>query len=220
MKNARINESIMKWIGLTGGIATGKSSVAKYLKEINRPIISADKLAEKALLKGSQTYTQVLNLFGESILDENRNIQKKKLGRKVFSDKNLLSQLELIVHPFVREQVQREKDQFKALNCEICFYEIPLLFEKNLQDDFDKIVLVYASKDHQKRRMKKRDGLTEKEIENRLRNQIPIENKIKKSHFVIDNEGSFNELKEKIQKVLKKLIKEPLSNLEEKSLHR
>lgn len=198
----------MKWIGLTGGIGTGKSSVAQFLKEMNQATLDADKFTKKALLKGTTVYKKIVNYFGKEILASNQSIDKKKLGKKVFRNKNQLRQLEKMIHPYVQKQVLKEKKRLKSLGYPFCFYEIPLLFEKNLTSEFDDIILVYSRKALQKKRLLKNRNLSIKEIEDRLKNQIPIEKKMKISKgWTIKNEGTLLELKKKTKNLLEKLKK-------------
>lgn len=204
----------MKWIGLTGGIATGKSSVAHFLKEMNQASLDADEFNEKALSKGTLVYKNILSVFGKEILKADRSIDKKKLGKKVFTNKNQLKKLEKMVHPYIEKQAEKEKKKIKALGYDFCFYEVPLLFEKSLESKFDDIILVYARRSIQKKRLLKKGELSIQEIENRLKNQIPIEKKLKMSKhwIIIKNEGTLLELKKKTKTVLGSLKKKWISN--------
>lgn len=195
----------MKWIGITGGMGSGKSALAQFLREMNQPVIEADVFAHEALSEKSPVYKKIVKVFGQDILDKNQKINHKKLGKKVFSQSHLLSKLESIIHPFVQKKVEKERKKIKNSGFSLCFYELPLLFEKNLQDDFDEIILLASKRDTQKKRLLQKSHISEEEIEMRLKNQMSTEEKRKKADFIIENEGSLEELKNKTKTLLKEI---------------
>ena len=195
----------MKWIGLTGGIGSGKSTVAKMLRELGEPVIDADDLAHEVMACGGTAYSDIVKLFGKGILNSAHEIDRKKLGNMVFSDKNLLKNLESIVHPRVRELSQKRRRELESRGFARAFYDVPLLFEKNLQNQFDTSVLVYCSESLQKQRIRERNGLNDEEIDRRLSAQIPIDEKRQRADFVIDNSGSLADLKSEVRKILSQL---------------
>ncbi len=195
----------MKWIGLTGGIASGKSTVAGLLESLGFQVVNADKLAHQALDRGTNVYDEVVKLFGNSILDSKKEVDRKKLGSIVFTDKNKLILLEKLIHPFVQEKARGERLRIEKQGAKFAFYDVPLLFEKNLEGQFDQIVVVACDENLQCERLKKRNGLNEAEINARLASQIPLSEKTKKTKFVIHNNSSIEELKNETEKVLKKL---------------
>lgn len=195
----------MLWVGLTGGMGTGKSTVANILRELGYPVIDADALAHKSLEKSSECYEQVVKLFGTQILDNEKNIDRKELGKIVFSNKRDLTKLENIIHPFVQKKAAEARREYEAHGMKIAFYDVPLLFEKELQNNFDKVVLVYAPQDMQKERISARDKLELSEIDKRIAAQIPIEEKRELADFVINNIASIADLKKEIHNVLKQL---------------
>src|SRR5687767_6249184 len=163
----------MKWIGLTGGIATGKSTVANILREMGLPVVDADGLARELTQKGNPVLMEIKNQFGESVIQQNGELDRRRLGQIVFSDSLKLAALEKILHPKIQDLKTKAKLHLENTGVPIAFYEVPLLFEKNLQADFDAIIVVLASPEVQRQRMQTRDGLSLEEIESRLRNQIP-----------------------------------------------
>lgn len=188
----------MLWIGLTGGIATGKSTVSKILTELGHAVVDADQIAHQAFVPGTPTYEKVVATFGMSCLDEQGRVDRQKLGELVFSDPKQLSTLEAIVHPFVQAKVADLRCQYKDRGHKLAFYDVPLLFEKSLQEQFDQTLLVYCPEETQVSRMKQRDALSDREIEQRLRAQIPIDEKKALATEVIDNSADLRSLRENI----------------------
>ncbi len=192
----------MKWIGLTGGIGTGKSLAASILRELGYPVVDADQLAHKSLDRGSESYNEIVNVFGNKILSPDLSIDRKRLGKIVFSNKQDLTKLENIIHPNVQKLANEERRNYEADGHNIAFYDVPLLFEKELQPKFDKTLLIYAPQPMQKERIIKRDSLSELEVEKRIAAQIPIEEKREMADLIIENVGSIAELKNKIKEML------------------
>lgn len=199
---------MMMWIGLTGGIGTGKTTVAEIIKSLGYEVVNADQIAHGALLKTSSVYNLITQTFGESILDADKNVDRKKLGEIVFSDKFMLSKLEAIVHPFVEIEVRKNRDKLMKLGKELAFYDVPLLFEKKMEKKFDKIVIVTCKKETQIRRTIQRTGLSENEVKKRVALQYPIDTKSKFAHYIIPNNGTLEELQMKVQDFIIKLKKD------------
>lgn len=195
----------MKWIGLTGGIATGKSTVAKILRDLGYPVIDADALAREASSRGSEGLAEIVQKFGGDVLTKSGELDRKKLGSKVFGSSEMLLQLEAILHPKVQTLKAKAKVTAEAQGADLAFYDVPLLFEKNLEAEFDSIVLVYAAETEQRERLKSRDNLSGDEIQQRLSVQIPIDDKVKRADFVIINRGNIAELKAAVMSVLRSL---------------
>lgn len=177
----------MNWYGITGGIGTGKSSVSSILKSRGWPIVDADELAREALAPGTAGFQEVISTFGESILDINKNIDRQKLGQIVFKNSSKLRQLENIIHPLVQKRVAELKNFFLNTNVAAAFYDVPLLFEKKLNRDFDSVILVYCTPQQQRERLLKKTSLSVDEISDRINAQISIDEKKNKSDFIIDN---------------------------------
>ncbi|MCB9025067.1 MAG: dephospho-CoA kinase [Bdellovibrionaceae bacterium] len=196
----------MLWIGLTGGMGTGKSTVASILRELGYPVIDADAFSHKSLERSSECYNHVVKLFGDQILDAKGDIDRKKLGEIVFSNKRDLTKLENIIHPYVQKKADETRREYESSGHKIAFYDVPLLFEKELQNKFDKTVLVYAPNDLQVQRIVHRDNMNIEEIQKRIAAQISIEDKKEMADVVINNLGSIAELKKEINNTLKELI--------------
>lgn len=195
----------MKWIGLTGGIASGKSTVAQILKDQGLPVVDADQIAKAVVELSQPGFGQVVDHFGKTILKPDGSLDRKKLGQMVFTDPTKLLELEKILHPLVQTETLKQKQSFEKNGHAFAFYDVPLLFEKNLEGQFDAIVVVASSEDLQKMRMKSRDSLSDVEISDRLKSQIPISSKIKKATWVIQNDGTLEDLRKETLEVLKKI---------------
>ncbi len=198
----------MKWIGLTGGMGTGKSTAASMIQSFGYHVLNADKSAHKALQKDSPVFPDIIKVFGDKVLQADGQIDRKKLGEIVFSDKFMLSKLESITHPYIQNETQKERESLLKSGVEMAFYDIPLLFEKKMEKKFDRIVSVVCKKETQLQRAMERTGLSEIAIRKRLANQIGLETKAKHSHYVIRNDGSIEELKMKVQDLLLQLKKD------------
>ncbi|MFR1448505.1 MAG: dephospho-CoA kinase [Beduini sp.] len=189
-------------IGITGGIATGKSTVSHYLKQLGYQVIDADQISFEALTKDTKCIQNVLTKF--ECQDQNGNIDRKKLGEIIFNDKIKQQQLEDIVHPYVIKNI---KKQIKNSKQTIVFLDIPLLYEAKLEYLCDYVVVVYINEQLQKQRLKERNHLTNQEVEARIQSQMPIETKKQLAHYIINNEGDLNNLYDQIEVFLKKINK-------------
>ena len=189
-------------IGITGGIATGKSTVSHYLKQLGYQVIDADQISFEALTKDTKCIQNVLTKF--ECQDQNGNIDRKKLGEIIFNDKIKQQQLEDIVHPYVIKNI---KKQIKNSKQTIVFLDIPLLYEAKLEYLCDYVVVIYINEQLQKQRLKERNHLTNQEVEARIQSQMPIETKKQLAHYIINNEGDLNNLYDQIEVFLKKINK-------------
>jgi len=195
----------MKWIGLTGGIGSGKSTVGQILREMGYSVVDADQLAHRVLMDKGPAQMEIRRIFGDEILNSKGEIDRRKLGRVVFSDPGKLSQLESIVHPAVRQRSLEERRKLDAKGVSLAFYDVPLLFEKNLQNDFDSVVVVYASPEDQISRTMARSSMSREMVESRLARQLPLAEKLVKAHFVIDNTGDPSQLKVQVADLVREL---------------
>src|SRR5690625_1329325 len=168
-------------IGLTGSISSGKSTVSAMIKELNIPVVDADKLARDVVEPGEEAYADIVHVFGEEILLEDRAIDRKKLGELIFSHKEKREQLNNIVHPAIRKAMLDERDEYvqKGANCVVL--DIPLLFESKLTHFVDKTVVVYVEESVQLDRLMKRDAYSEVEANQRIKSQISMKEKASRS---------------------------------------
>lgn len=195
----------MKWIGLTGGLASGKSTAAQILSQLNVPVIDADQLAKECLEPGKSAYQQAVQVFGPAFLRPDLQIDRRKLGQHIFSNKSLREKLESIIHPMVQIEVQELKKKYTQQGCSIAVYDIPLLYEKNLSSQFDGVLLISCSLQTQIGRMKSRNQWSDEEIASRLQSQISLLEKEKLATWVIQNEDSLAMLQMKLTQWLEKL---------------
>ncbi len=196
----------MKWIGLTGGLGTGKSTVAKILREFGCVVLDADRMAADVITSGTTGLRSVVQRFGNDFLLSNGQLDRKKMSREVFGNPEALSDLEAIIHPLVKVEVERHKELEKRKGSDLLFYDVPLLYEKNISG-FDAVVVVASSYENQKLRIRQRNPWSEDEINNRLKSQLPLSQKIQKANYVIFNDGTLENLKIEVEKLLATLKK-------------
>jgi dephospho-CoA kinase len=177
--------------GLTGGIATGKSTVAAIFEKAGARLIDADRIAREAVRRGTSAYEKIVAHFGPNVLLTDGEIDRKRLAAIVFSSPAEQRVLEQIVHPRVGQEVDRRLALIRQQAPEaLVVVDIPLLFESGMGRGFDATIVVYAPEQVQLERLRQRDGLTEAEALARIRAQMPIESKKALATLVIDNTGS------------------------------
>ncbi len=184
----------MKWIGVTGPIGSGKTEVSYLLKKEGFVVLSADEIVKKIIQKNFKNLLETLGLSG---IENHGDLKEWAL-----KNLNNLNQLEEILHPLVRQEVEKERLNLKDKS--MVFYEIPLLFEKNLESSFDVILLVASTKVERTRRLLKK-GLPQRHIDKIMSRQNDLEDSRKKADFVIENEGNLEELKNHVKRFLSKI---------------
>ena len=187
----------MRVIGLTGGIGCGKSLAAQYFAELGALVIDADQLARAAIERGSEGFDEVVNFFGDSILN-NGDIDRRALGELIFKDAEAKKKLEGIVHPIVRREFEEAVASLKG--DEVLVYEIPLLVETGAQDRFDVVVTVESTLENRITRLRER-GMRISEIEGRIAAQVTREQRIEVADFLIDNDGTEDELLREVENI-------------------
>ncbi|MDN4527487.1 dephospho-CoA kinase [Fictibacillus fluitans] len=190
-------------IGLTGGIASGKSTVSNLLRSHGLPVVDADIIARQVVEQGHPAYEKIVEQFGEDILDEARNIDRKKLGSIVFTNEEKRMVLNGIVHPAVRMGMKNEAAAHLKDGHPHVVLDIPLLFESELTHMVDRTLLVFVDEEIQLRRLMDRDGFTEAEAKSRIAAQMPLKDKVQLADAVIMNTGSLEELKDKVETQLR-----------------
>ena len=193
-------------LGLTGGIASGKGTVATIFKALGAEIIDADRIAHAVILKGRPAYRKIVNRFGPAILKENGEIDRTSLGRRVFSDPGQLEELNRIVHPEVFREKKKEEEKIRRIHPDaLVVYDIPLLIESGAHLKMDKIVVVYARQKTRLARLLLRSGLTREEGIRRIRSQMPLSQKLKFADYRINGEGDRKKLREKLKKIVREI---------------
>lgn len=199
-------------IGLTGGIGTGKSTVSQILREKKFPVIDLDTISHE-VIKIPKVIEKIVENFGKEVLEnsgnfENENnairISREKLGKIIFENKEKRLLLNSIMHPEILHTMREQISKYKKNN-KIIFVEIQLLFEVQWEKEFDYILLISAKKSTQIRRILERDKRSEIDALNIINSQLSLDEKKKRSDFVIENDGNIEELKEKIDKFLEYL---------------
>jgi dephospho-CoA kinase len=187
----------MRVIALTGGIGCGKSLAAQYFAELGAMVIDADQLARASIERGSQGFDEVVSFFGDSILN-NGDIDRRALGELIFKDAEAKRKLESIVHPFVRREFEEAVASLKS--DEVLVYEIPLLVETGAQDRFDIVVTVESDLENRIARLRQR-GMHISEIEGRIAAQATREQRVEAADFLIENDGSEDELLRQVENI-------------------
>lgn len=187
----------MRVIALTGGIGCGKSHAAQYFAELGALVIDADQLARAAIERGSDGFDEVVALFGDSILKDG-NIDRKALGELIFKDPTAKAKLENIVHPFVRREFEEAVASLKG--DQVLVYEIPLLVETQAHERFDVVITVESEMENRLARLRGR-GMHISEIQGRIAAQASREQRIEVADFLIENDGSEDELLRQVENI-------------------
>ncbi|AST97021.1 dephospho-CoA kinase [Shouchella clausii] len=177
-------------IGLTGGIASGKSLVATYLEKQGIPVVDADKLARQVVEPGEPALAQIVATFGQNVLQTDGTLDRKQLGAIIFGDEQKRKQLNQIVHPAVRQLMKKQAELYEQRGYTRVVLDIPLLYESNLFHMVNQVWLVYVDEATQLRRLIERDGLTETEANQRIAAQMPLTAKKAQADVLIDNNGT------------------------------
>lgn len=176
-------------IGLTGGIGSGKSTVAQWFKNKGVPVLDADKTVHRLLQTDSLTISKLVNEFGPGILNKSQQIDRTSLGKLVFRDDDARKRLERIVHPRVRQCMNEDRDALKHRGDKICVWDVPLLFESGFEKYVDEVWVVWIPRSLQISRVLARDKLSLDEVEARIDSQGSLDEKCKLADVVIDNSG-------------------------------
>ncbi len=185
-------------VGLTGGIASGKSTVSSFFKKLGLEIIDADEVAKEVSQK-KDTVERIVKVFGKDILGSDGQVIREKLRKKAFENRELLKNLNEIVHPQVIDVFKKKKEENSEKT--IIIFDIPLLYEAGMENLCDKVIVVYAEKELQTKRIMKRDNNTRELAEKIIEAQMPMEKKIRKADIVINNNGSIEGLENQVNMV-------------------
>lgn len=195
-------------IGLTGGIATGKSTVAAIMKAHGVAVIQADDISKQMVSPGTPALKQIETRFGTEMINPDGSLNRKKLGATVFNDTEKRTLLNNILHPLIIEEVFQTVQRLeKAGTVSVIAADIPLLFECGLQKNFDVTLVVTADMETRLKRIMQRDGLSKMQAQKRIDAQMSCSEKVKQADYVIDNSGGLDTLSEKTLEALKKILK-------------
>jgi dephospho-CoA kinase len=197
------------FIGVTGNFGTGKSTVCKIIEEFGYPVIYSDSLAKELMVKNEELKKRIIENFGEEAYLEDGSLNRKWLAEKVFANspesEQILARLNAIVHPFVLDETEKIITRLIEEGNRMIFFESALIFEANIQDLFDYIILVDSKKEKIYERMEKLGKFSKEDVDLRLQRQIPAKEKYNSVDFIIQNNGSLEELKTNVKLILEML---------------
>lgn len=192
----------MRLVGLTGGIASGKTTFAGALRARGVPVVDADALSRAAVAPGTPALAEIVRVFGAGVLAPDGALDRKRVAAIVFADPAARRRLEAVIHPAVRAAMAAETARLAAEGHALAFYDTPLLYEVGLEALLDSVVVVWAPLHVQRERLVLRDGLTPDEADARLAAQLPLDEKAARADFVVDNVGPPEALAPKAERLL------------------
>lgn len=195
-------------VGLTGGIATGKSAVAGMFAKRGVTVLDADEVVRELQVPGTKVYAATVEAFGPNILQPDGIINRKSLGEIVFRDEQSRRRLETIVHPALVVAVEERLSALRARGVTLCVVELPLLIESGATGRFDWVVVVTAPEEVQVARLMVHRGLSREEAVARVRSQLPLSEKVKQADFVIENGGDLRETERRVEEICAILLRE------------
>ncbi len=189
-------------IGLTGSIASGKSTISAMLKDKGYPIIDADLVARLVVEPGTSNLQEIEREFGSSVINKDGTLNREALGKLIFNDPVKRKQLNDLMHPAIRSEMFRQRDEHLKSGQKTLIMDIPLLFESRLQHFVDKILVVSVTEEMQLQRLMNRNSLSKDEATARIQSQLPISEKEKGADAVIYNNGTIEQSKEQLERIL------------------
>ncbi len=202
----------MKWIGITGGIATGKSTVTRIIQDLGGVVVDADQLAREVVAPGTFGLASLVQAFGTGIIissatngSKSSVLDRAALAKIIFTDPEKRATVERLLHPLIQRRALEEREKLSSRGLPRAFYDAALIFEKGLKDRFDAVVLVSAPFELQRARLMKRDGLSAADAELRILAQMPLAEKISMADFVIENDGVEANARRQVIELLRKL---------------
>jgi len=189
----------MRIIGLTGGIASGKSTIARMLEKMGASVIDADQLSRDAVIPGSMALSEIAEEFGPSILNQDGTLNRAALGKIIFADPDSRHLLEAITHPAIASLARERLDSLERKGVEVAVYMAPLLVEAGVSGRVDEIWVVFVDTETQVMRLMARDGISREEALQRINSQMPMEEKRHFGKVVIDNRGSLDDAERQVR---------------------
>ena len=201
-----ISSAAMILVGLTGGIATGKSTVAGMFKRCGATVIDADALAREVVQPGKPAWREIVGTFGKTVLNSDHTLNRQTLGVRVFGHPAKLRRLERIIHPRVaREQIRLTKQAARNDPKAVAIYDVPLLFEAGIDTRVDTTIVVTADRETQIARLKKRNGLSRAEALRRIKSQMPLADKRRRADYTLDGTLPLPQLKKQVRSLYQSL---------------
>lgn len=201
----------MNIIGLTGGIASGKSTVSSFFRQKGAAVLDADRIARELSEPGGKLHAEYVHHFGAEVLQSDGTLNRRRIGQIVFSDPQQKQWLDAVSHPAIRAELLRKLEQKRNEKQRLILLDIPLLFESGWDKMADKTCLVYVDESVQLQRLMKRDGYTRREAQDRIAAQMPLEEKKKRADYLIDNNGSLTDTVQQAEELWKEWIHGGLS---------
>lgn len=190
-------------LGLTGGIATGKSTVVQFFKKHDVDVIDADQIAREVVEPDHPGLTEVVDVFGKEVLEADGTLNRKKLGEIIFHDYDKKKKLERILHPHIRKLMFGRMEKYQQAHPDkLIVLDIPLLYESGLEDRFDEVMVVYIPEELQLQRLQQRDQIDERRALQKIRSQMSIENKKKLADVIIFNDGTKEQTQQQVDAYL------------------
>ena len=193
------------FLGLTGGIASGKSTADEFFKKRKIPIIDSDLIAHRIMEIGQNGYKAVVDYFGNDILHDDQTIDRRKLGAIVFNDREKLKKLNEITHPLVHQEIEQQMVQYRANHEKLVVIDVPLLFESGFESLCNGVLVISITPELQLERLMKRNNFVKKEAIARINNQMPLSEKEKRATYVVTNTGTIDDLEKKLSNLLQEI---------------
>jgi dephospho-CoA kinase len=194
-------------IAITGGAGSGKSTVARMFKELGAEVLDADQVARDAVAVGQPAWQELRRLYGENFFNQNGTLNRSELAKRVFTDPEARRRLEVLIHPLVAQELQRQVTGLERQGVDLVLVEVPLLFEAGQEHAFDRVIVVAAPEVDQIRRLRSRDHRKEEEIQGILQAQWPLADKVDRADYVIDNGGSLSSTQQQVNSIWDELQK-------------
>jgi dephospho-CoA kinase len=195
----------MKLIGLTGGIASGKSTVADILRRLGAAVVNADVLAREVVEPGQDAWQEIVNTFGAEVLQADKSLDRQRLRKIIFDDPDARKKLEAIIHPRVRALAEKRIRENAAAGHAVVVYEVPLLFEGNIHHWVRPVILVACAPETQIKRLGQRDQVNESDAQKHIAAQMSLAEKRKLADYTIENDGTLEDLERQVREVLEKI---------------
>lgn len=193
----------MKKVGLTGGIGSGKSTVARMLADEGFPVVDADQIAREIMEPGSPVLAQVAEVFGEDLIDDTGALNRAELAKRAFSSTEQTEKLNVLTHPAIRAESNRRFDEAEKAGARAVIYDMPLLVDLGLHHDMDMTVVVDVDVDERVRRLVDKRGLTESDARARIAQQVDDDTRRAAADIVVDNNGPLEALAAQVEKVVR-----------------
>ena len=193
------------FLGLTGGIASGKSTADEFFKKKKIPIIDSDLIAHRIMEIGQNGYKAVVDYFGTDILNDDQTINRRKLGGIVFNDKAKLKKLNELTHPLVHQEIKQQMARYRANQEKLVVIDVPLLFESGFESLCNGVLVISITPELQIERLRKRNAFTKKEAIARINNKIQLSEKEKRATYVVANTGTIDDLEKKLSDLLQEI---------------